>query len=126
MCGIGILEVNGGHFELFLSFFCSLLAFFGTVQAIFKSHYMCISYRSFHEIPSLMDKIKEVDPDSVVDWGTMDDGRTFKRAFICPSMTRHALQYSQLVVSLDAYHTKNRKYPTQLLLQLYWMEIPMG
>lgn len=40
----------------------------------------------------------------------------FCRAFICPLAARKALTYVQPLVSIDACHTKNRKYPTQLFL----------
>lgn len=72
--------------------------------------------KRFHMIPSLMDQLKEVDPGCVVDWNTMDDGHTFEQSCICPYATRGMLKYCQLVVCLDACHTKNCKYPTQLFL----------
>lgn len=81
-----------------------------------KDWYLGGQRASFHKIPALLEKLKEVDPNCVTDWSTMDDGRTFKRAFVCPSATRNALQYCQPVLCLDACHTKNRKYPTQLFL----------
>lgn len=48
---------------------------------------------SFHMIPSLLEKLKEVDLGCVVHWNMMEDSQTFERAFICPSMTRDALKY---------------------------------
>lgn len=72
--------------------------------------------KSFHIIPSLMDRIKEGDPDSVLDWSNHEDSRIFNRAFICPNATRSALRFNQPLVCVDACHTKNRKYPTQLFV----------
>lgn len=67
-------------------------------------------------IPSLLLQIQEVDLDIVVDWDTHADNRVFKRAFICLGATRHAFQYTQPLVCLDACHTKNQKYPIQLFV----------
>lgn len=71
---------------------------------------------SFHQIPSLLDRLKEVDPDCVVNWSNQDETCIFNRAFICPSATRAALQHSQPFVCLDACHTKNWKYPCQVFI----------
>lgn len=57
-----------------------------------------------------------LDPGCVVDRNAMEDSRIFERAFICPSATRDALKYYQPMICLDACHTKNHKYPTQLSL----------
>lgn len=70
----------------------------------------------FQMIPALIERIREADPGCVAHWSTMDDSTIFCRAFICPSATRNALDYTQPVVNLDACHTKNKKYPTQLFL----------
>lgn len=72
--------------------------------------------QSYHRIPALLERIVEVDPQAVVDWSAVGPGNTFQRAFICPSATRQCLQFCQQMVALDACHTKNRKYPTQLFL----------
>lgn len=69
-------------------------------------------------IPALFDKIKEVDPDFEVDWGTHEGNKVFQRAFICPSGTRHTLKYSHLMISLDTCHTKNNKFPCQLFVAM--------
>lgn len=71
---------------------------------------------NFHLIPPLLKRIKEVDPQVVVDWDTSEGTIVFHRAFLRPSTTRKALQYCQPVVALDACHTKNIKYPMQLFL----------
>lgn len=71
---------------------------------------------NFHLIPPLLKRIKEVDLDAIVDWDTWEGTTVFHRAFLCPSATRKAIQYCQPVVTLDACHTKNRKYPMQLFL----------
>lgn len=39
--------------------------------------------QSFHRIPSLLDRIVEVDPKAVVDWSSVGLGNTFQRALIC-------------------------------------------
>ncbi|CAM6111134.1 unnamed protein product [Calypogeia fissa] len=46
---------------------------------------------SFHKIPALLARLKQVDPDSVVDWAIEDHSNVFKRAFVCPSATRNML-----------------------------------
>lgn len=71
---------------------------------------------SFHLIPPLLKRIVEVDPEAVVDWDTWEGTTIFHRAFIYPSATHLALQFYQPLIALDAYHTKNRKYPLQLFL----------
>ncbi|CAM6105441.1 unnamed protein product [Calypogeia fissa] len=71
---------------------------------------------SFHRIPALLERISQVDPNAIVDWSSIGEGNTFKRAFICPSATRSALRFCQPMVSLDACHTKKKKFPTQLFL----------
>lgn len=71
-------------------------------------------------IPLLLDRLKEVDLGCMVDCTCMEESHTFERAFICPSMTRNALKYYHPVVCLDAYHTKNCKYPTQFFLATTW------
>ncbi|CAM6095313.1 unnamed protein product [Calypogeia fissa] len=91
---------------------------------------------SFHRILSLLERISQVDPDAVIDWSYVGSKNTFKRAFICPSATRNILHFTQPLVCLDACHTKNRKYPTQLFLAttsdgegkvviLYWAVAPV-
>lgn len=71
---------------------------------------------SFHLIPSLLERIQEVDPDAITDWCSYEGTTVFQRAFICPSANRDALKYCQPVVCLDAAHTKNWKFPMQLFL----------
>lgn len=81
-----------------------------------RDWYLGRQRRSFHLIPSLLDRIKEVDLDAVVDWSTQGDTKVFNRAFVCPSAMRNAMKYCQLVVCLDACHTKNRRFPMQLFM----------
>lgn len=40
---------------------------------------------SFYLIPSLLDRMQEVDLNVVVDWSTQGDTEVFNRAFVCPS-----------------------------------------
>lgn len=70
----------------------------------------------FHMILSLMERLHKVDAQCVVDWSNYEDSKVFNCAFTTPSATRNALRYCQLVISLDACHTKNHKYPCQLFL----------
>lgn len=67
-------------------------------------------------IPPFLDRIKEVDPKAVVDWSSEEGSHVFSRAFICPFATMDALKHCQSVICLDAYHTKNKKYPMQLFM----------
>lgn len=53
---------------------------------------------SFHLIPPLLDRIKEVDPDVVVDCGTMEGTTIFERVFIFPSAIHRAFQFYQLLI----------------------------
>lgn len=63
--------------------------------------------KSFHMIPSLMARIQEVDPSAIVDSSNQDGTQNFNKAFICPFVTRSALNYSQPLVCLYVCHTKN-------------------
>lgn len=73
---------------------------------------------SFHLIPPLLARIKEVDPHAIVDWDTWDSTMIFHKEFLCLSATRKALEFCQHVLALDACHTKNQKYPVQLFIAL--------
>ncbi|CAM6127471.1 unnamed protein product [Calypogeia fissa] len=81
-----------------------------------KDWYLGGQQASFHKIPASLARLKEVDPDNVVDWATEDHSNVFKRAFFCPSATCNMLQFCQPLVALDACHTQNKKYPTQVFL----------
>lgn len=87
-------------------------------RELVRDWYLGDQHESFHKIPTLLDRIKEVDTECVVDWAAGDETRVFKRAFICPSATRDALRYTQSVICLDACHTKNKKYPSQLFVAI--------
>lgn len=63
--------------------------------------------QSFHLLPSLLSRISEVDPNSVVDWSNHEDTNVFKWVFVCPSTIWSALHYVQTIVCLDICHTKN-------------------
>lgn len=67
-------------------------------------------------VPLLLDRVKEVDSGCIVDWSNHEDNSIFKQALICPSATCFALVYSQPMIFLDACHTKNKKYHTQLFV----------
>jgi hypothetical protein len=81
-----------------------------------KDLYLGGQRKNFHMIPSLLDRIKYKDIDSITGWSTRENSSIFEREFICPLATRKALSYLQPQVSLDACHTKNRKFPCQLFL----------
>lgn len=81
-----------------------------------KDWYLGGQRSTYHQIPALMSRISATDPACIVDWSTEPHSKVFRRAFVCPSATRSMLQYCQPMVCLDACHTKNRKYPTQLFL----------
>jgi hypothetical protein len=71
---------------------------------------------SFYRIPPLLEAISSVDNRAIVTWNPERDDNTFMRAFICPGATRAALPLVQPLICLDACHSKNRKYPTQIFL----------
>lgn len=50
----------------------------------------------------------------VVDWDTFEGTIVFQRAFVYPSATHEALKHYQPMIALDAYHTKNQNFPSQL------------
>lgn len=70
--------------------------------------------KSFQQVPALCERLKKTDPECIVNCSAIVDSKTFKRTFICPSTSRHALKHCQPVVSVYARHTKNKKYPAQL------------
>lgn len=77
-------------------------------------------------IPLLMERLKEVDPDFIVDWSNHEDTNVFQQAFVCSSATQFALRHNQLVVCLDACHTKNRNYTCQLFVAIVMDERMRG
>jgi hypothetical protein len=72
--------------------------------------------KSFYMMPALLETIQAVDDRAFVTWNSEDAENTFMRAFICPGATRDILSCLQPLVCLDACHSKNRKYPTQIFL----------
>lgn len=60
-------------------------------QDLVRDWYLGGQRKSFHMISALLERIKEVDLDAIVDWSNHEDSNVFKRAFICPSATRSAL-----------------------------------
>lgn len=72
----------------------------------------------FHLIPTLLERMHKVDPGAMVDWSTQGDTRVFNGGFVSPSTMRDALNYCQLVLCLDACHTKNKIFPKQVFMAM--------
>lgn len=58
-----------------------------------RDWYLGGQQKSFHMIPALLNRVKEVDHDCIVDWSTHEDNKIFQQAFICPNATRSALRH---------------------------------
>lgn len=83
---------------------------------IVQDWYLGGQRKSFHMILALLDRMKFVDLGCIVDWSTHEDNKIFQRTFVCPSATKKSLHHCQLVIFVDVYHTKNKRYPYQLFI----------
>ncbi|KAL3689240.1 hypothetical protein R1sor_015549 [Riccia sorocarpa] len=72
--------------------------------------------KSFQSIPAVCARLKDIDPNGHVDWEPQPDSRAFKRMFVCPPAFGRSFLYMRPHVGLDACHSKNRRYPSFIML----------
>ncbi|KAL3689537.1 hypothetical protein R1sor_015846 [Riccia sorocarpa] len=71
---------------------------------------------SFQCIPASCDALKASDQGAYAEWEGYPGTKQFWRIFVCPSAMGRAFPHMRPHIGLDACHSKNHKYPTQILL----------
>ncbi|KAL3687252.1 hypothetical protein R1sor_013561 [Riccia sorocarpa] len=71
---------------------------------------------SFQCIPAFCETLKVLDPGAYAEWETYPSTRHFWRIFVCPTALGRAFPHLRPHIGLDACHSKNHKFPGQVLL----------
>ncbi|KAL3684017.1 hypothetical protein R1sor_002039 [Riccia sorocarpa] len=85
-------------------------------KEIIMDHIQGSESSSFQVIPAFCDALKSLDRGAYAEWETYPGTRKFWRVFVCPTALGRAFPHLRPHVGLDACHTKNHKYPMQVLL----------
>ncbi|KAL3695925.1 hypothetical protein R1sor_010001 [Riccia sorocarpa] len=85
-------------------------------KEIIMDHIQGSESSSFQVIPAFCDTLKSLDRGAYAEWETYPGTRKFWRVFVCPTALGRAFPHLRPHVGLDVCHTKNHKYPMQVLL----------